>query len=347
MDEREALRGRIAAHLSGELRVPVVVSRLDPLAGGACQDNWKVELGDARRFVLRSDSRTSISGSLDRAGELKVVQAAVAAGVHTPQARWPAQDLVREGAYAYFLDWVFGEALGRRVVKSPELQAARLKLPGQLASELARIHAITPASHPTLFDRPEKDAGKLRPFDRHDGDPGAIDPVGTALEHLRLALEAHPPRPALELVLSWLRKHKPGRSEVTLVHGDFRVGNFLVGKDGLEAVLDWEFSRWGTPAEDLAWISVRDWRFGKLDLPIGGLCKREPFYGAYTEASGRRVDPAEVHYWEVLGNARWAVGSIDQGQRYQSGDRDLELIAVARRAAEMEHEALRLIERGP
>jgi aminoglycoside phosphotransferase (APT) family kinase protein len=134
---------------------------------------------------------------------------------------------------------------------------------------------------------------------------------------------------------------------VTLVHGDFRVGNFMVGPDGLRAVLDWEFSHWGTPAEDLAWIAVRDWRFGVLDRPIGGIASRAPFYEAYARESGRKVDRDEVHYWEVAGNLRWAVASLHQGLRFFAGDRDIELLAVARRALEMEYEALRLIDRGP
>jgi aminoglycoside phosphotransferase (APT) family kinase protein len=161
---------------------------------------------------------------------------------------------------------------------------------------------------------------------------------------MRDMLDAHgAPRPALELALRWLDDHKPTKSEVTLVHGDFRTGNFLVGPDGLQAVLDWEFARWGTPAEDLAWLCVRDWRFGRLDRPVGGFARREPFYQAYEEASGRRVDPDEVFFWEVVGNLRWAMGSLHQGRRYAEGEHDIELIAVARRASEMEWEALRLI----
>jgi hypothetical protein len=48
-----------------------------------------------------------------------------------------------------------------------------------------------------------------------------------------------------------------------------------------------------------------------------------------------------------MGNVRWGVGSVMQGERYLSGEEsDLELIAIARRAVEMEYEALRLIEKG-
>ena len=97
----------------------------------------------------------------------------------------------------------------------------------------------------------------------------------------------------------------------------------------------------------LSWISVRDWRFNQLDKPIGGFSARAPFYEAYTKYSGRPVDLEQLLWWEIMGNLRWAVGSVNQGERYLSGEeKDLELIAIARRSVEMEFEALRLIRRG-
>ena len=51
------------------------------------------------------------------------------------------------------------------------------------------------------------------------------------------------PRPVFELALRWLADHDPGPSdEVTLVHGDFRHGNLIIGPDGVRAVLDWELA---------------------------------------------------------------------------------------------------------
>ncbi len=99
-----------------------------------------------------------------------------------------------------------------------------------------------------------------------------------------------------------------------LVHGDFRVGNFMVGPEGLRGVLDWENAHLGDPHADLAWCCVRAWRFGQDDLPVGGVGPREPFYAAYERASGRRVDPARVFYWEVnMG----ALGALGQARRHQ------------------------------
>ena len=99
------------------------------------------------------------------------------------------------------------------------------------------------------------------------------------------------PRPVFELALRWLREHDPGPPpEVTLVHGDFRHGNLIIGPDGLRAVLDWELAHLGDPMEDLGWICVNSWRFGEIDKPVGGFGSREELFAGY-EAAGRRVDP--------------------------------------------------------
>lgn len=328
------LEARLNAHLAREGAGMRVVA-LELLSGGACQENFRVELeqaGDGRRlFVLRSDARTTLPGSIDRAQEFEVVSAAAARGVRTPAPRWFGRGLVREDAGAYFLDFVPGEAIGRKVVASPALAGARERLAETLARELAKIHGLTPADAPGLL-----------------GGAAPADPLEHRLGLMRKAIDAlKQPRPAVELAFSWLRERATPESEVVLAHGDYRTGNFLVGQDGLSAILDWEFSHWGSPYFDLAWIAVRDWRFGKLDLPIGGFARRAPFYEAYEAASGRELDPVKLHYWEVLCNVHWAIGSVVQGERYvYGGEPDLELLAVGRRACEMELEALRLIERG-
>lgn len=333
------LRARISAHLTTQTRAPVEVAGITPLVGGACQDNFRVDvtLADGpQRLVLRHDALSSIKGSLPRSVEYPVIRAAVEAGVMTPRARWPIEDAFGKGGTGYFLDFAPGVAIGRKVVRSPELEGARAVLPGQLAQQLAQIHTITPQTHPGL------PIGALAA-------PYSGDPVQSALDGVRAMMEEMvEPHPALELAFAWLDDKRPAAKPVALVHGDFRTGNFLVGPDGLIALLDWEFAHWGCPEEDLAWLCVRDWRFGQLNKPVGGFAQRASLYDAYAKASGRVVDPAVVHYWEVFGNVRWAAGCVYQGERYLSGkQRDIELIAIARRCAEMEYEALRLIETGP
>src|SRR5512140_2516228 len=113
---RAALEARVAAEIGHAVSVHAVAS----LGGGACQDNYRVEidLGDGqgvRPMALRSDAKKSLPGSIDRKDEFAVISAAVAAGVKTPAVHFLMRDLVRPGAWAYLLDWVEGIAIGRRV----------------------------------------------------------------------------------------------------------------------------------------------------------------------------------------------------------------------------------------
>ena len=327
MDARtEAIAAAVAAH-----GATLVASK--PLYGGACQENLRVDLtleGKPLTLALRSDAVKGLPNSLTRKEEFQVVQAAVTAGVKTPAARWLTPDLLRKGADAYFLDWAPGEAIGRRVLRNPEMAEARTLLPAALAQSLARLHQVTPAGAKLPFPTPEK------------------SPAISALAGLRRMIsKLHGSFPAVEYALAWLDTRLPKDERTVLVHGDFRTGNFLVTPEGLAAILDWEFSHYGSPYEDLSWISVRDWRFGRLDLPIGGFGERAPFYAAYEQAGGQKVELNDVLWWEIVGNLRWAVGSVYQGERYLSGEQtDLELVAIARRNVEMEFEALRLIRRG-
>jgi hypothetical protein len=100
--------------------------------------------------------------------------------------------------------------------------------------------------------------------------------------------------------------------------------------------------------DDLGWLCMRDWRFGALARPAGGLATRADFYQAYADAAGVPVDPAAAHWWEIAANLRWGTGAVYQGLRYMMGrSGDIEMLAIPRRVAEMAWEALRLLDRGP
>jgi aminoglycoside phosphotransferase (APT) family kinase protein len=325
-DLQERVREALAPHLDTS------VVEVKPLVGGACQDLFRVDLAEGEAWVLRSDAARSLPSSLGRAQEFHVARAAAAAGVNTPEPRWLSEGLVAAGAWAYFLPWVEGEALGGRIVRHPGLAEARAALPAALAHELRAIHAVVP--------------GEDAELDAALGTPPA-DAAQAAVASVRGMLDTLPQRrPALELALRWLERNAPSAVAPSLVHGDFRLGNLLVTPAGLSGVLDWEFARWGDPCEDLAWFCLRDWRFGNVKLAAGGIATREDWLARYAEEGGREVEPDRLAFWEVCGNLRWAAGARFQAERYRSGEaRDLELLAIGWRALEMEYETLRQIER--
>ena len=114
---------------------------------------------------------------------------------------------------------------------------------------------------------------------------GALEQIAQQRAYLDTFGEPHP---ALELGLRWLAEHaQPSRTPPALVHGDFRNGNFIVGADGIHAVLDWELAHLGDPAEDLGWLCVKSWRFGNADQIVGGFGNLDELLGAYADAVAR------------------------------------------------------------
>ena len=149
----------------------------------------------------------------------------------------------------------------------------------------------------------------------------------------------------LEWAIRWLETHIPEPLPPVLCHRDFRTGNYMLDGAELTGILDWEFAGWGDPDEDIGWFCCKGWRFARLDREAGGIAERAPFYRAYEAASGRRLDPERVRFWEVLANVRWAVIALQQSDRYLiQGARDLVTAIIGRRATECELEFLMLLD---
>jgi aminoglycoside phosphotransferase (APT) family kinase protein len=173
------------------------------------------------------------------------------------------------------------------------------------------------------------------------------NPARRVVAELRTALDgASAPRPALELILAWLDRNAPEPKAVTLVHGDFRTGNYMVDAGALTAVLDWEFAHWGDPREDLGWFIARCWRFGNDEKVAGGIARFASLLAGYNELAEHKVSAAEVQYFEVQAAARWAAISLLQGDRFiRGGERSLELALTGLMPPEMELDALDIIEK--
>ncbi len=152
------------------------------------------------------------------------------------------------------------------------------------------------------------------------------------------------PHPVIELALLWLEQNIPSQSSVSVLHGDFRIGNLMVSETELVGVLDWEFAHVGDPAEDLAWLLVRAWRFGQDQLHLGGIGEVAPFLEKYNALTGRNISLEQLFYWEVMGNVKWAVGALTQARRHLDGhERSVELAVLGRLSGEMELELLHLL----
>jgi len=329
--------GSLANWLAGVLdarRVSFAEATL--LGGGAIQENWRLVVdveGGPREghhaWVLRTDAVARISLSLDRAAEFGVLKAAYAEGVTVAEPIARCSDPKVIGAPFLIQAYVPGVAQARRIVRDPALKDFGESLAERLGAELAKIHSITP---------PRDDLNFL-PLPM-------LPPARNEGAKLRNALSsATEPRPALEYILAWLDVHAPKPELITLVHGDFRTGNYIVNDGKLGAILDWEFAHWGDRHEDIGWIMARCWRFGNDGLETGGIASREAFYRGYRSAATLPIDESLIPYWEIMAAAKWATVAVLQGDRYRKGgEESIELALTGLMPPEMELDALDGIE---
>ena len=248
--------------------------------------------------------------------EARLLVAAATAGVPVPRLRHDGTDHERP---FFITEAVAGETIARKILRDEEWAPVRPKLAGQCGEALAAVHRIPIDAAPELEHQ---------------------DQIAQYREVLDVLGEPHP---AFELGFRWLERNRPMSERVTIVHGDFRHGNFIVGPEGLKAVLDWELAHLGDPMEDLGWLCVKAWRFGARP-PVGGFGEYEELFDAYSAAAGVEVDPEAVHWWEVLGTLKWGVMCIMQASAHLNGlSRSVELAAIGRRVCENEYDLLELL----
>jgi hypothetical protein len=192
-------------------------------------------------------------------------------------------------------------------------------------------------------------AAALAAVHRMPADPGlapAIDDPLALLQGLHESLgEVHP---TFELAFRALRDERPATSQRTLVHGDFRMGNLMVGPRGLTGVLDWELTHLGDAIEDLGWLCVPAWRFSRPDRAAAGLGTREQLLAAYSRHGGIEVDAAALRWWELAGTLRWGLICVMQAFVHLGGSmRSVEHAVIGRRACEVEWDLLEMLDPAP
>jgi aminoglycoside phosphotransferase (APT) family kinase protein len=319
MSEASGLADALASRLRVLWGTRAEVTGVRLLPGGASRESWDVRVraaGDAERrlILLREAAGQAANPDKNVAVEAAAMTAARLAGV-------PVAEIYDHGegalGRAYLLmEHLDGETIPRRLLRDGAYAAVRPGLARRLGEVLARIHRVEPDSVPGL---PRLDA---------------LDQV-TALYQAFAE-----PRPALEIGLRWLAAHRPAPAADALVHGDFRTGNLMVSRDGLQGVLDWELAHRGDPRQDLGWLCTKAWRFGSAS-PVGGFGARADLMAGYAAGGGTPPDEETQRWWELYGTVRWAMLCRRQAERYLAeGEPSIELAVLGRRVCEQEYDIL-------
>lgn len=305
----ETLATGVERLISAREGYPVTIAAPRWLSGGASKLQMVFELiwygpdgrtpGTRSTLVLRMEPAASVTES-SRRREFEILRA-VSGIVPAPETFWvdPEAEFLPYRAMVYAFargaakptaDAAKVTGLGQNY--GPELRAM---LAPHFVDLLVRLHgADTEALRDAL---PSFDGGQV----------GSNASVVRQVNAYRRIWEEDrvDEEPVMELVYHWLIDNAPPLDRVSVVHGDYRSGNFLFDEDTGEitAWLDWEGATLGDRHQDLTYAALPTFQHLAEDggsVLASGMMTEEELYAAYGIASGEPVDPVRIRYWRIF-----------------------------------------------
>ena len=125
--------------------------------------------------------------------------------------------------------------------------------------------------------------------------------------------------PILEAGIRKLYENEPKESKKkSLVHGDYRNGNFLFMEDRITGILDWEMAHIGDPLEDLGWALSPIWSWQDPSKPAY-LIDRQASLSAWEVSSGLTIDKNDLKWWELFACVKGMAIWISAGNEFKTG----------------------------
>lgn len=269
-------------------------------------------------FVLKREPAAGLLEPYDLEPEFRVLHALSDDPLPSPPTPWFEADASVLDRPFYVMERIAGEVpipVAGASGDGPFAAEERAALAPQVMRALAELHAIDWRARDLAFlgAPPVGVAPGLREVERWTA---RIDASGIA------------PEPVLVEALGWLRRNVPASREVVLLHGDYRLGNWLIERAGartrLTGILDWEMVHLGDPAEDVAWCISHLWRGGTPRAAC--LAPADELVTLYEESSGRSLDRAALRYFEVLAVVKMAAIMLTGIRAFADGrTRDLRM----------------------
>jgi len=300
---------RYAAHRMSGAR-DVRVDGLSRIHGGASRETYRLRLrwseaGEPheRGLILRRDPPSSLIET-DREHEFRAYRAFRGTDVPVPEPIWLEEDASWLERPFFVMERVDGCESSLRGLTEAPCVAHREKLGRTKWQVLAAIARADPSRLGLAKGRSE-----LSPESCWEHE----------LSHWEHVIDADElePEPIARAAIRWLRRNPPPPAErISVVHGDYRSGNFLYDADGnLRAVLDWEMWHLGDPLEDLAWSLNPLWSWPEAKL-AGRLLPREQAVAVWEQASGLHAPSEALHWWDVFTQVKSLAIWISSGREY-------------------------------
>jgi aminoglycoside phosphotransferase (APT) family kinase protein len=275
--------------------------RAELITGGRSNLTYLVSDAVDARWVLRRPPMSGVIASAhDVLREHRIMAALSGTAVPVPRMVAACDDTAVLGVPFFVMEYVPGVVPGDQELAEQTLDMrARAALGPHLVDVLAELHAVR-ASDVGLAHLGKGSDYVTRQLTRWEGQ---LDRLGV------------PVTAAMRDVLTRLRGGAPEQRETTIVHGDFRPGNVIVGEAGqVRAVLDWELATVGDPLADLGWL-LAYWGAPGDGVPLpspsrdAGYARRKDLAARYAETTGRPLD--DLAYY--LAFALWRMAAILAG----------------------------------
>ncbi|MCC9307148.1 phosphotransferase family protein [Kitasatospora sp. RB6PN24] len=281
---------KLRAHLgTGPLQAELI-------QGGRSNLTYRVTDGTERWVLRRPPLGHVLATAHDMGREFRVLGALHGSPVPVPRPVRLTDDPEVIGAPFYLMEFVDGTA-HRDSAALAALGPQRVRaLADRLVDTLVDLHAIDPA------------AVGLADFGRPEGF------LARQVRRWGKQLDASRSRevPGIEELRARLAETLPDSPAPTLVHGDYRLDNVLVGPDDrINAVLDWEMSTLGDPLTDLGLLVMYTELAEQFDGVIPGVALAPGFPGSAElvdrYAAGARRDVSSVTWYVAFASFKLAV----------------------------------------
>jgi aminoglycoside phosphotransferase (APT) family kinase protein len=297
---------------------PTIVTRIGE--GGGSNFSFLLERGD-ERFVLRRPPRPPLPPSAhDMVREARLQLALAPHGVRLPTIRAVCEDESVLGVPFYVMDYIDADVVTNELPPGLDTEDARRALGLDLVDTLVEIHAVD-VNAPGVADF-------IRPGSYLERQVRRFTELWSVNQTRDL--------PAVVEVGEWLSAHLPEPGPLAVVHGDYRLGNMMVGGSRIVAVLDWEMGAVGDPRADVGYLLATYSEPGGDANPLGtspvtampGFPSRDELVARYAERSGRGVGP--LAWFEALALWKAAVFCEAIYGRYIRGELAAEDTKAAR-----------------
>ena len=315
---REPLEGFLDAQGIGEGRLDA-----ERVGEGHSNATFVIRRGD-RRVVLRRPPRPPLPPSAhDVLREARLLRALEGTPVRVPRVIATCDDEGVLGVPFYVMEEIEGSVITSEIPDELDNPAERRRICEQLVDRLVEVHSVDWRA--CGLEGYGKPTGYLERQLRR---------FGGLWEHNKTRELA-----VVEEVGEWLGQNLPESPASTIVHGDYRLGNVMVGDSApaeIVAIFDWELSTIGDPLADIGYFTVtwaeagdpEDVGFGSLSVASRreGFMTRAELIERYEELSGRSM--SALNWYQAL--ALWKAAVFMEGnyRRFSMGASDDPYLAL-------------------